>query len=107
MCTYALLAHNSSGYLIQCKTCGHFQFAFGTTELIMTGIELDEFQAKLAKEKYPLSDCGAIHRKTIRVTVVDSKVALALSPYEAKELIDMIDEAKAAIEVNALLCQLE
>jgi hypothetical protein len=73
----------------------------------MTGDELDEFHARLASEKYPLSDCGAIHRKTIRVTVVDSKVALALSPYETKEIINMIDEAKAAIEVNALLCELE
>jgi hypothetical protein len=107
MCTYSLLAHNSSGYLIQCKTCGHFQFAFGTTELIMTGHELDEFQSRLAREKYPLNDSGALHRKTLRVTVVDSKVALALTPYEAKELVDMIDEAKAAIEVNDLLCQLE
>ncbi len=106
MCTYKLLAHSSSGYFIQCKECGNFQFAFGTTEIVMNREELDSFQHYLAKRKYDLSDSGALHRKTIRVTLVDSKVALALSPFEVKELIDMINEGIATHEVNALLLEI-
>lgn len=107
MCTYKLLAHSSSGYLIQCKECGNFQFAFGTTEVIMGREELNDFQRYLATRKYDMSDSGALHRKTIRVTLVDSKVALALSPLEAKELIDLVNEGIATHEVNNLLLEIQ
>lgn len=102
MCSYSLLAHNASGYLIQCQECGHFQFAFGTIEIVMDKEELNEFYNRLNLQKYPLGE-GALLRKTIRIGVVDGKVALALTPYETKELINMIDEARASIEVKYLL----
>lgn len=107
MCTYKLLAHNTSGYIIQCKECGNFQFAFGTTEVVMDREELNDFQSYLSTRKYDTSDTGALHRKTIRVTLVDTKVALALTPYEAKELVDLVNEGIATLEVDNLLCEIQ
>lgn len=106
MCTYTLLVHNSSGYMIQCKECGHFQLAFGTTEVTMHEDELRAFYNILHQQQYPLEDRGALHRKTIRISIA-SGAAFALTPFETKELIDTIDEAMATLEVKNLLCVLK
>lgn len=107
MCTHSLLAHSASGYLLQCKECSHFQFAFGTTELIMDREELDQFIHRLSSCQYDVNDPGALHRKTVRIALVNAKAALALSPFEAKELIDLLNEGIATLEVNKLLFELQ
>jgi hypothetical protein len=93
--------------MLQCKECGHFQFAFGTTEIIMDRDELNSFQEHLSNRVYDLSDTGALHRKTIRITLVNTKVALALTPLEAQELNDLVNEGIATLEVNNLLCEIQ
>lgn len=102
MCKFSILVHNTSGYLIQCGKCGQFQLAFGTVELSLKAHELEELYAALKRQKYPLIE-GELFRKTIRVRPGQSNVALALSPFEAKEMTDMIDEAWASLVVNQLL----
>lgn len=104
MCRYSVLAHNATGYFIQCKDCGHFQFAFGTTELIMTGAEVYSFYERLSANIVPQEERSFCDRKSIRLRFPDSKIALALTPFEAKQLLAMIDEARATLAVNNLLC---
>lgn len=105
MCKHSLLAHSTSGYFILCKECGNFQFAFGTMEVVMDRSELAEFQHYLSAQKYPVDEPGALHRKTIRVALHGSRAAFALTPFEAKELMDLLNEGMATYEVNNLLCE--
>jgi hypothetical protein len=107
MCTHQLLAHSTSGYILQCKECGNFQFAFGTTEIMMDREELHTFQEYLSANSRNLNNAAALHRKTIRITLVNSKVALALTPFEAEELRDLVNEGLATLEVNNLLCEIQ
>lgn len=106
MCKHSLLAHSNSGYVILCKECGKFRFAFGTTEVVMDEEELSAFQHHLALLKYPVEEPGALHRKTIRIPLDGSCTALALSPFEAKELMNLLDESWATYQVNKLLCEI-
>lgn len=105
MCKYSLLAHSTSGYFILCKECGSFQLAFGTMEVVMDRTELSEFQQYLAALKYPAEEPGSLHRKTIRIALQASRAAFALTPFEAKELMDLLNEGMATHEVNHLLCE--
>ncbi len=102
MCQYKLLAHNSSGYIIQCKECEHFRFAFGTNEVVMNDNELQDIYGKLCQHNQ-FSEKEDKHRKTIRIALFDSRIMLALTPLEAKEMADLIDEAQATSAVNLLL----
>lgn len=107
MCKHSLLAHSTSGYFILCKECGNFQFAFGTMEVVMDAEELSAFQQYLSEQQYSVDEQGALHRKTIRVALSGSRAAFALTPFEANELMNLLNEGMATYEVNKLLCELQ
>lgn len=73
----------------------------------MDAEELSAFQQYLSEQQYPADEPGVLHRKTIRVALNGSRAAFALTPFEAKELMNLLNEGMATYEVNKLLCELQ
>lgn len=93
MCEFQSLYFDDDGYVLRCKQCGQYQVGFGTTMLIFTYFEFQEFY-KLLKYKFDnMGQPGSPHSKTVILRTPSHGVCIMLTQKEASRFFEILEEA--------------
>src|SRR6218665_1699489 len=104
MCSYKLLVHKKSGYIIKCNGCTHYQVAFGTTLFSLQSEEFKPFFHQVNELKMITVPNGFPEQKRIRVELpCCNSSMMVLNLNELGSLHALMEEAVVADEVNELL----
>ncbi|MDZ7878313.1 MAG: DUF6686 family protein [Saprospiraceae bacterium] len=103
---YQLLHLNSTGYVVQCVCCDHFQVAFGNTLLVFTHQELSDFFDKITMI-LETSLCDKPNVKLFQFPTATPSVILAFTLNELKALTHLIEQAVVRKDVDIALTDLD
>jgi hypothetical protein len=102
MCNYTVLFQNSSGYIIRCKSCDHFQLAFGTTTAAFDPVDFDHFCRRISQLHRNEPCNGFEMQKRFSILLSNPLICLALNYRELHQLADMLHEACFVDEMETL-----
>lgn len=102
MCSYKVLFHRSTGYVVKCNSCSHYQVAFGTMVFTISTANMTEMFAQVTKLSSRKDSCSG-HHERFQVKLPCDSVIMALTPEELKQYHDMLEEAFATEALRKLL----
>lgn len=103
MCNYTMLYQSCSGCIIRCKSCDHFQLAFGTTTAVFDPIAFDHFCRRIGLQREEASCNGFAQQKRFSVPLSSPLVCMTLNYVELKKLADMLHEAQFVDDMETFL----
>jgi hypothetical protein len=102
-CQFEILAHNTHGYVVFCRDCGHYQLGYGTLVLTAGEQQLDTFHTQLEQARTEAEQGAFPEQKTIRMPVGASHLRMALNVEEAGQLLHLLDGAAASRSFRSLM----
>src|SRR4051812_25225386 len=104
MCSYKLLVHNKTGYILRCNGCAHYQVAFGTTLFSLDDDEFRPFCDHVSNLKMITVPNGFPEQKRIRVELPCCQSTMMVLNYrELAQFYNLVEEACIMEDVSLLL----
>lgn len=103
MCKYKPLHYNRHGYIVRCKSCSHFQIAFGNIAVTADEQEFECLTNSVYNfcEKNNIQSCP--HFRNISIKTPASNVMLLFNNEEIKQFKELLQEAQFALEIEKLI----
>ena len=93
MCGFQYLYNGEDGYVVRCRNCGHYQFAFASVMLTLTEDEFRLF-GKLVKYKYDsVHESLSESSKSIVLPTPAPGISVLLTKNETARLCAILEEA--------------
>lgn len=103
MCSYKVLTHNESGYVIKYNNCSAYQVAFGTTIASFTANKFTQFYNHVSELKLITVPNGFPQQKRIHVEIGRSKTYMILNLVELNHLHELLEQSIVTEEISQLL----
>lgn len=105
MCSYRVLFQNDeTGYITQCKTCKHFQLAFGTVFLHFSQESFPRFISMIqAADAQHQHQQHSFTTKNITIPLPAEGAYLLFSRAELSDLCNMLEQADTEMRALQLL----
>lgn len=93
MCSFKILHHSESGYVIRCQQCQHIHVAFGSTVMAFTLEEFYGFKKTVEEYNFHYSNLPGNNRKQIQLPTANRSISLLYSRNELEKLSSLLDHA--------------
>lgn len=103
MCSYKVLIHNESGYIIKYNNCLAYQVAFGTTIASFTASKFKQFYNQVNELKIITVPNGFPQQKRIHVEIGRCKTYMILNLTELNGLHELLEQSIVSEEIDQLL----
>lgn len=103
MCSYKVLFHKASGYVVKCNSCAHYQIAFGTMVFTISEENMDSMYEDVKKSNSDINQAKRSHNERVQVRMPCESVMMALNSKELNQFQNMIEEAFATEELKKIL----
>ncbi len=98
-----VLAKSKNGYITQCRSCNHFQLAFGTSLLTLNGEQMEEFILTTDYELEMNNYTEMPNSKCILLPTFSQSSNMVVTYNEIKQLADLTQTAQLLLDVDQLL----
>lgn len=105
MCSYKILFHKASGYIVKCNNCEHYQIAFGTMVFTISTINMESLHHQVKKLNSSKNQAKRSHNERIQIKLPCESVIMALNADELNQFHNMVDEAFAVEELKKMLLE--
>lgn len=103
MCSYKILFHKASGYVVKCNDCSHYQVAFGTMVFTISTDNMFSLFAQVDKLKGKQIAPDTSHHTRIQIKLPCDSVIMALNMSELRDFHSMLEEAFVVEELKSML----
>lgn len=103
MCEFQSLYFGDDGYVVRCKKCGHYQVAFASTMLNLTGIDFTAL-CNIVKNKY--AEEVFQHNENTKCCVIPTPsngMYMLFTRKEAQRLHEILEEADNEEQALAMM----
>ena len=103
MCDFNNLSTSEYGFILRCKSCGHYQIGFGTTIFSLNKTDFEKFSLMITDlSQQNFQDRKAGSRQLVLPTPYYG-VSLLLSPEEILQVQNLIKEAEQEETMQSML----
>ena len=105
MCSYKILFHKASGYVVRYNDYAHYQIAFNTMVFTISTENMAALFEQVGSLKSQKITADTSHHTRIQVKLPSNSVIMALNPAELQDFHAMLDEAFVVEELKSLLIE--
>lgn len=105
MCSYKVLFHKSSGYVVKCNSCSHYQVAYGTMVFTISTENMRLMFNQVSNLNAQKSHTQESRNERFQVKMPSDSVIMALNSRELKQYFNMLEEAFAMEELKQMLSE--
>ena len=105
MCSYKVLFHKASGYVVKCNSCSSYQIAFGTMVFTISTQNMVSLFEDVAQLERKGLRAQSNPRERFQVKLPCESVIMALTIGELKQFYSMLEESFVVEELKQLLTE--
>ncbi len=105
MCSYKVLFHRSTGYVVKCNSCSNYQIAFGTMVFTISTENMEALFEQVSQMKGRKGQEHTHRNERFQIKLPCESVIMALNTKELVQFSNMLDESFAMEELKDLLAE--